>query len=177
VKHLPQVTSLLISFVLSCTPAYAFPLEKQRFVSIFLLARDEAPVKVDLLDSRIESAAVTAALIRAPNTLLIVANTQASAYKDAVSKDLLQKRAAEFRGAIDATLESYLRLVGILADDYTAEDIKTRSGKVAEAMGYRGQTPTVSALPVIMLHTQLIRDGSAPSRDDMLNDILALTNK
>ena len=144
--------------------------------------QDKRDLAVAALDARLEAAAVTAALIRAHNVILVLAeqNLDLMSALHRISqqdKDATLQREAEIRGAMDTALESYLRLIGQIENSSSLDDINARIQAVDRAMGFRGQSPVKTALPAILLHVRLIRDGSAPSRDIALKDILSLSNQ
>jgi hypothetical protein len=143
------------------------------------------------LDAQLEAAAVTAALIRAYNVVVVMAEQNLnlmSVLSKLISQDpdapvqqpgrqaTLEKE-AEIRGAMDTALESYLRLIGEIENSSSIEDISARADVVQRAMGFRGQGSIKAALPTILLHIKLIQAHAAPSRETILKDLSALPTR
>jgi hypothetical protein len=143
------------------------------------------------LDSRLEAAAVTTALIRAYGVVVVLAEQNLSLMsviakllpRDPNSsvqqpgKEATQEREAEIRGAMDTALESYLRLIGEIENSSSMDDISARADSVERAMGSRGQGSMKAALPTILLHIKLIHEHAAPSRESILKDLSALPTR
>jgi hypothetical protein len=164
-------------------PAFAMmPSGGRMPVPALVLIEDRRDPLFTTLDARLEAAAVTAALIRTQNVVLALAD-QNLALMTAMHKTTPQgneatlQKEAVIRGAIDTATESYLRLIGKIEADASMADIAARVSAVDQAMGFRGQGSIKTALPAILLHIHLIHDGSAPSRDTVVRDLLALANQ
>jgi hypothetical protein len=173
-----------VSFaVCAFRPGFAMmPLAGKSPVQALVLIEDGRDPAFTTLDARLEAVAVTAALIRTQNVVLALADqnlTLMSALHKTTpqgNEATLQKEAV-IRGAIDTATESYLRLIGKIEGDASMADIAARVAAVDQAMGFRGQGAIKTALPAILLHIHLIHDGSAPSRDTVIRDLLALPNQ
>jgi hypothetical protein len=159
-----------------------------RILVELIQARQEADFVA--LDSRLEAAAVTTALIRAYGVVVVLAEQNLSLMsviakllpRDPNSpvqagKEATQEREAEIRGAMDTALESYLRLIGEIENSSSLDDISARADVVERAMGSRGQGSMKAALPTILLHIKLIHEHAAPSRESILKDLSALPTR
>jgi hypothetical protein len=159
--------------------------------SFVVLVQDKPGADFAALDARLEAAAVTAALIRAYNVVVVMAEQNLnlmSVISKLISQDpdapvqqpgrqaTLEKE-AEIRGAMDTALESYLRLIGEIENSSSIDDISARADVVQRAMGFRGQGSIKAALPTILLHIKLIQAHAAPSRETILKDLSALPTR
>jgi hypothetical protein len=155
------------------------------------LVQDRSGTDFAALDARLEAAAVTAALIRTYNVVVVLAEQNLSLMtviskllpRDPNSsaqqpgKEATQEKEAEIRGAMDTALESYLRLIGEIENSSSMDDISARADIVARAMGSRGQGSLKAALPTVVLHIKLIHAHAAPSRETILKDFSALATR
>jgi hypothetical protein len=176
-----------------CFPAIGLampPIAGNPARSSVVLVQDKADFAA--LDARLEAAAVTAALIRAYNVVVVMAEQNLnlmSVISKLISQDpdappgqqpgrqaTLEKE-AEIRGAMDTALESYLRLIGEIENSSSMDDITARADVVQRAMGFRGQGSIKAALPTILLHIKLIQAHAAPSRETILKDLSALPTR
>jgi hypothetical protein len=157
-----------------------------------VLAQARPEVAFAALDARLEAAAVTAALIRAYNVVVVLAEQNLglmSVIAKLVPRDpdsptvqqpgrqATQEKQAEIRGAMDTALESYLRLIGEIENSSSMEDVSARTEVVQRAMGFRGQGSIKAALPTILLHIKLIHAHAAPSRETIMKDLSALPTR
>jgi hypothetical protein len=156
-----------------------------------VFVQDKPAADFAALDARLEAAAVTAALIRAYNVIVVMAEQNLNlmsvmtkllprdpnAPVEPPGKQAVQEREAEIRGAMDTALESYLRLIGEIENSSSMDDISARAEFVEQAMGFRGQGSLKAALPTILLHIKLIHAHAAPSREAILKDFSALATR
>ena len=178
-----------------CVPAFVWampPVAPGLPGSPVVLAQAKPEVAFAALDARLEAAAVTAALIRAYNVVVVLAEQNLglmSVIAKLVPHDpdgppvqppgrqATQEKEAEIRGAIDTALESYLRLIGEIENSSSIDDISARTDVVQRAMGFRGQGSIKAALPTILLHIKLIHAHAAPSRETVMKDLSALPTR
>jgi len=157
-----------------------------------VLVQDKPEANFAALDARLEAAAVTAALIRAYNVVVVLAEQNLSLMSvlaklvphdpdsppvQQPGKEATLEKEAEIRGAMDTALESYLRLIGEIENSSSMDDITARADVVERAMGFRGQGSIKAALPTILLHIKLIHAHAAPSRETILKDLSALPTR
>lgn len=157
----------------------------------FALVQDKPDPRFASLDAQLEIAAVTAQLIRSYSAVLALAEQNQSLMavmrrllppdKDPASqqqaREATLRKEAQIRDARDTALESYLRLIGDIENNFSMEDVTARTAAVDRAMDFRGQGSIKTALPAILLHIHLIHEHAAPSRETVLQDIEALSNR
>jgi hypothetical protein len=171
---------------LAVLPATGTPIR-----SLAVPVQDKSTADFTALDAQLEAAAITAALIRTYNVVLVITEQNLrcmSAVAQLLPKDsqppaaqpgrqsTLEKEAA-IRGAMDTALESYLRLIGEIENTSSLDDVNARADAVQRSMGFRGQGSIKAALPTILLHIKLIHAHATPSRDTILKDLSALPSQ
>jgi hypothetical protein len=156
-----------------------------------MLVQDKSAANFAALDAQLEAAAVTAALIRAYNVVVVMAEQNLNLMSvlaklvaqdqdtpvEQPGREATLEKEAEIRGAMDTALESYLRLIGEIENSSSMDDITARAEVVQHAMGFRGQGSIKAALPTILLHIKLIHAHAAPTREAILKDFAALPTR
>lgn len=183
------------TFVGLCFPALALAMPTiagAPSIGPVVLVQDKSAADFAALDSRLEAAAVTAALIRAYNVVIVLAEQNLNLMSvlakliphdpddppvQMPGKEATQEKEAEIRGAMDTALESYLRLIGEIENSASIDDISARADVVQRAMGFRGQGSIKAALPTILLHIKLIHEHATPSRETIIKDLSALPTR
>ena len=144
--------------------------------STLLILSTGGETNLELLDARLDDAAVTAALI-----LSLEANrkTAMEVWKIAVSRkwgsaeeQAALLRASEIESAIEAAMESYEVVIDRVARQASSAEIAGRMQTLERNMTYRGQTPIKAGFQVILAHIKAIVERSALSRDRMKEDLL-----
>lgn len=139
------------------------------------LARDRADRNRVTMQAQLEAAAALANFVWTLDNVARLADRLADALPDSAAsfRDTARRR----REQIEPTLDGYLRLVRGLAVSTENREIEAQSAVVREEFAQRHQAQLSDLLGVATKHAAARRDGKPLTRDQAMQDILAVTRR